>query len=303
MSVRRLEEIFEECVTAYLEGRRSIQESLQLYPTFAPELAPLLQTAARLNESFSKVDPPAHVQERVRHRFLSDARARRQVRSLTRGQRRTSLFSGLWQQNRFGFAAATGAVSVLVVAVGSVAILSGGGSAGGPDAVDHFTTAPATQRATPEVVSNIRERTSIIRDRGQAVQPSDIEDLVTATNTLTAVASQDDVQDSLADVEQALREADSALTQIITQQPELLPQIQQAKDTLRNVASSFDIDLNATPAPTPVPTATPVPTGETPTAQPTQQATQQPTETPTPAPTDTPVPTPTPIRGLPGENP
>jgi hypothetical protein len=302
MSARRLEEIFEECVTAYLEGRRSIQESLQLYPAYAFELAPLLRTAVQLNESFSKVEPPAHVQERVRHRFLSDARARRQVRSLTHGHRRAGFIAGLWQGHRFGFAAAAGAVAVLVVAVGSVAMLSNGGRAGGPDTVENITAAPATQRATPPTVTNIRASTSNIRDRGQAVQPSDIAELVSATFNLTAV-SPDEVQGSRAEVEQALRDADSALTEVIGQQPELAGQIQDAKDTLRDVASGFGFDLNASPAATSAATPTPVETGETP--EPTPQVTEEPTEgptvEPTVAPAETPVPTTTPERGLPAD--
>ena len=301
MNERRLEAIFEECVTAYLEGRRSIQESLQLYPALAAELAPLLRTAVQLNESFGTVDPPAYVQERVRRRFLADVRARRQVRSLSRGQSNPSFFAGLWQRNHLGFAAAAGAVAVLVVAVGSAAMLSNGGSAGdGGNLAENFTTAPATQRATPRSVSNIRASTSNIRDRGVAVQSADINALVVATTDLSN-ADPDEVHGSIVDVEDALRDADAALDDVVTVQPSLAPEVQDAKDKLRGVASDNGIDLDATPAPTPVPT------GETPTAQPTQQATEQPTDAPTPeptaAPTDAPVPTPTPIRGLPGENP
>jgi len=302
MNARRLEEIFEECVTAYLEGRRSIQESLQLYPAFAAELAPLLHTAVQFNDSFSKITPPARVQERVRQRFLADARARRQVRSLTRGQGRAGFFAGLWQQHRLGFAAAAGAVAVLVVAVGSAAMLSNGGN--GSTSVGNLPITPATQRATPLTVTNIRTQTSNIRDRGDAVQSSDIARLVSATNDL-GNADPDEVQNSLGDVEDALREADSVLNQIATSQPAVAIQVQQAKDTLRDVASELGIDLDATP--TPVPTASPVPTGETPTPEPTPQPTPEPTDPPTPeptpAPTEEPVPTPTPARGLPGENP
>jgi hypothetical protein len=87
MNARRLEEIFEECVTAYLEGRRSIEQSLSLYPAFAAELAPLLRTAVRLSDGFQKVSPPARAQERGLQRFLTGARARR-LRELAAGSRR-----------------------------------------------------------------------------------------------------------------------------------------------------------------------------------------------------------------------
>lgn len=301
MNARRLEEIFEECVTAYLEGRRSIQESLQLYPAFATELAPLLHTAVQFNDSFGKITPPARVQERVRQRFLSDARARRQVRSLTRGQGRAGFFAGLWQQHRLGFVAAAGAVAVLVVAVGSAAMLSNGGN-GTESSVGNVPTTQATQPAPPLSVTNIRRQTSNIRDRGVAVQSSDIARLVSATNDLTN-ADRGDVQNSLGEIEEALREADSVLNKIATSQPAVATQVQQAKDTLRDVASELGIDLDATPAPTP----TAVPTAETPTTEPTEPPTPEPTDAPTseptPAPTEEPIPTPTPARGLPGENP
>jgi hypothetical protein len=298
MNARRLEEIFEECVSAYLEGRRSIPESLQLYPAYAAELAPLLQTAVQLNDSFGKITPPAHVQNRVHSRFLSDARSRRQVSSLTRSHRRSGLFTGFWERQRFGFAAAAGAIAVLVVAVGSAAMLTGGGNAG--ELGRNVTTAPASQRATPATVTNIRSSTSNIRDRGQAVRSEDIDQLVSATTDLTEV-DHSEVLNSKADVEQALREADSVLNQIAASPPDaaVAAQVQQAKDTLRSVASTFDIDLDATPTPT----ASPVPPTEPPTTAPTPAPTAEPTQAPTPEPTPVPTevpPTPSPVRGLPG---
>ncbi len=47
MRTRRLEEIFEECLSAYLEGERAIGESLSLYPDMAGELEPLLRCGWR----------------------------------------------------------------------------------------------------------------------------------------------------------------------------------------------------------------------------------------------------------------
>lgn len=302
MNEKRLEQVFEECVTAYLEGRRSIPESLQLYPAFAPELAPLLQTAIQLNESFSKVNPPAHVQERIRHRFLADARARRHIRALKR-HGSTGLFSGFWQRQRFGFAAASGAVAVLVLAVGSAAMLMGGGTAEGPGgSLGNVTTPASSARPTPDSVRTIQAKISDITTRinaGEKITANDLAELESATSDV----AQEDVNDSRDQVEQALQAANALVTAVVIQQPELAQPAQAAQDTLRDVASTFDIDLDATPAVT----NSPVPTGETPTVEPTQQATEQPTEAPTgeptAAPTDTPVPTPTPIRGLPGENP
>jgi hypothetical protein len=308
MSARRLEEIFEECVTAYLEGRRSVQESLRLYPAYASELAPLLRTAVQLNESFSTVEAPAHVQARVHQRFLADARARRQVRKLARIEPHGGFLNGLWRQHRLGFAGAAAAVGVLAVAVTSATLL-GGGTAGEPGAVGNLSgTAVASQKATPASVTHITTKAQTLGNQaatGGTVKPEDIDDLVSSANELSALPTED-VQNSKAEVEQALRQADDALSQVAASQPALAQQAQAAKDTLRDVAGGLGIDLNATPAPTEAVTATPVGTGETP--QPTQVVTPAPTPVttpePTPVATDSPVPTETPPeRGLPGDAP
>ena len=74
---RKFDEIFEECLSALLEGRRSVEESLSLYPSLAAELEPLLRTAAEIAPAF-EYRPPAAVQEEARQRFLVAARARRE---------------------------------------------------------------------------------------------------------------------------------------------------------------------------------------------------------------------------------
>src|ERR1700693_2176155 len=140
MNARRLEEAFEECVAAYLEGRRSIEESLSLYPAFAAELAPLLRTAVRLSDSFQKVSPPARVQEHGLQRFLADARARRRFRELTASSRKQSWLTGFWGQHRLAFGGAVALVAVLVIAVGSATMLTNGGGGSGPVAFQ--TAAP-----------------------------------------------------------------------------------------------------------------------------------------------------------------
>jgi hypothetical protein len=297
MSAKRLEEIFEECVTAYLEGRRSIQESLSLYPAFADELAPLLQTAVQLNESFRKVQPPARVQERGRHRFLADARARRQVRSLTRRESRGWL-AGLWGQHRLGLAAAAGAVAVLAVAVTGAAMLNDGSGNGGSVQDVPSASAPPASLA----VSNIQIQTTTIKYKvksGQPVAAEEIADLQEAAKALSATAVAGD--HNLAAVEQALREADAVLNDVAIAQPAVANQAQEAKDVLRGVASELGVALETlTPAPvTPTPepvTPTPEPATPTPEPEPTPEPTPVPTEVPTPEPTPTPA---NPDRGLP----
>jgi hypothetical protein len=300
MNARRLEEAFEECVTACLEGRRSIEESLSLYPAFAAELAPLLRTAVRLSDSFQKVSPRTRVQERVLQRFLADARARRNFHTLTAASPRRSWFAGFWGQHRLGFAGAAALVAVLAIAVGSATMLTGGGGGSGPVAFQ--TAAPSSAPATPQAVLNIQTQIGAIndkRDRGEAVTPGDLSLLSDATSKLTP----SEVHQSISQVQNVLQAASSLVTNIAASQPEVAPQAQQAQNTIRDVASSLGVDLpSTTPAPSGTPAATaqptPVPTSASPTPAPTSGPTPEPTgatATPTPQPTDTPV-----ERGLPG---
>jgi hypothetical protein len=301
MNARRLEEAFEECVAAYLEGRRSIEESLSLYPEFTDELAPLLRTAVRLSESFQKVSPPARVQERGLQRFLADARARRRLRELTAGSRKQSWLAGFWGQHRLAFAGAAALVAVLAIAVGSAAMLTGGGSDGKNTALN-VSASPTPVRPTPEAVANIQTQISIMQghvDRHEPVPPENISGLSEATSKLTST-SQDELSGSIDQVTQVLQDADSLLANVATTQPEVADQAKQAQNTVRDVASTMGVPIgSATPAasPTPAPSgeATPVPTSAPPTEAPTVAPTPEATATTAPAPTDTPV-----ERGLPG---
>jgi hypothetical protein len=303
MNARRLEEAFEECVTACLEGRRSIDESLSLYPAFAAELAPLLRTAVRLSDSFQKATPPARVQERGLQRFLADARARRRLRELTAGSRKQSWLAGFWGQHRLAFAGAATLVAVLAIAVGSAAMLAGGGSDGG-HTVLNVSPSPTPLRPTPEAVANIQTqigRINALRANGKLVTTDDLGSLTDATSHLKA-APPTDLQQSIGQVQQVLQDADALVTKIAATQPGVAHQAQQAHETIRDVASSFNVTIVTA---TPVPTETPSASGES-TATPTVAATAAPTVAPTPEPTGTtataaPEPTDTPVeRGLPG---
>jgi hypothetical protein len=297
MSARRLEEIFEECVTAYLEGRRSIEQSLSLYPAYADELAPLLRTAIRFSESFQKITPPARAQERGLQRFLADARARRNFRNLTAGSPRRGWLSAFWGQHHLGFAGAAAMVAILTIAVGSAAIFYGGSSGGG-DAVTQITPTPL--KATPEAVTNIQHQITIMQAqvaRGERVTPENISLLSEATSKLTT-ADQDEVALAIDQVQQVLHDADSLLTNVATAQPDVADEAKQAQDVVRGVASSVGVPIDSTAV-----TETPAPSGEA-TTVPTAAATEVPTVTPEPtqAPaTEAPAPTDTPVeRGLPG---
>src|SRR3972149_6828245 len=59
----QFEEIFEECLSALLEGRRGIEESLSLYPAWRGRLEPLLRAAEEIAGGLD-VSPPPYTRER-----------------------------------------------------------------------------------------------------------------------------------------------------------------------------------------------------------------------------------------------
>src|SRR3990172_10640431 len=75
------EEIFEECLSALLEGRRSIEQSLSLYPAWRGRLEPLLRAAEEVSAGLDAT-PPLYVKDHGLQRFLDSARARRRLRQM-----------------------------------------------------------------------------------------------------------------------------------------------------------------------------------------------------------------------------
>src|SRR3990172_6550164 len=112
---RKFEEIIEECLSAHLEGRRSLKQSLSLYPSMAAELEPLLRTAASVSASFRDHSPSPYRQEVGRQRFLTAASARVRARALTstvNGFDRTRNRWGIRQWGLLGAAAPSAATGV-----------------------------------------------------------------------------------------------------------------------------------------------------------------------------------------------
>lgn len=285
MSARRLEEILEECLSAYLDGRRSIDESLSLYPAYRAELEPLLRTATSINYAVSSFSPPQHVQQRGLHRFLSDARVRRDLKTLQVEGVRRGRFAVAWQRYRLGFAGAAMAVAVLVAALGGASIISQGG---GGDSVTQVTT----DAPTPAVVIALQQQVDTLRTKkaSQTVTADDIDKLLAAAAALenTPDSEIDTVRASIA---QALNDANDIVTEIIAaQDPTLTQPAQNTQDKIRDVAANIGVTVGV---PTPVVTGTPVAV----TASPTEAAT--PTQAPTVAPTPTAAPTEAPTPTLP----
>jgi hypothetical protein len=291
MSTRRLEEILEECLSAYLDGRRSVEESLSLYPFYAAELEPLLRTATEINTTLNSYSPPAHVQRRGLNRFLSDARARRNIRALQVGAvRQPGFFGSLWQRYSLGFAGAAMAVIILTVAIGSTALI--GSSSGGDTVGTGFQT---SEPATPAVVTALRQQIDTLRTRqaSQSVTADDIAALLAAAQNI-GNADPGDIEPARDTITQALIDANDLVSDIVVTQPEVAPQAQQAQEIIRDVAAGIGAPLPtpsaAVGATTPAVTTEPTPViTETPTIGPSTEATAPPTEAPTPTPAPTPV--------------
>jgi hypothetical protein len=299
---RKFEEILEECLSAHLEGRRSFEESLSLYPSLAAELEPLLRTAASVSDSFRDHSPSPYRQEVGRQRFLTAASARA-LTSRINGFDRSR--SG-WGVRQWGLLGAAAAAAVTVVLLAGLSI---GGDGGSSTTVGNVPTPAPSASARPEFVASIKDaqaHLNRLKDKtaqGQRIGAEDIQALAEKTEKLA---------------EQAVNEESKAqLQQVIQQQIVLLHQIAESPPAgqdgpVRNVLSLTEdlakkwgipiFTTGATPAsgtPTPTPTSPPVGTPiPVPTAEPT--ATPAPEGTPAPSPVGSPdsstLPTPAPVR-------
>jgi hypothetical protein len=317
MRVRKLEEVLEESLSAYLHQGRSVEESLRLYPEFRGELEPLLRTAIQVSDTFQSFDPPLAVQQRGLARFLSDARGRARLNSL-REETRPSWLAGLFSpQGKLGFAGVGAIVAVIAVAVGAAAMMFGDDDrdrGGGPVVERPSPTEEADDNdqpaeETPAAVSNVQDQINKIRRlqaRGEAVPQSDVDELSRLVSELPAsVASEEGNQNLLREVELILNEADAVVTVVAQEQPEIQPAAVAADTTIDQVRGVLGIEVPTPTAPpvavdpTSVPTAppvseplpTPIPTepvrcpftDDCPTAPPTPDGqTPVPTEAPTP---------------------
>jgi hypothetical protein len=160
-------EILEECLETVLQGRRTVNECLSLYPRFARELEPLLTTALEVDGAFQSETPPWHVQEGVRLRVLTAhqyrKRSRRLVGEVDLGH------SGHWSSRHWG-ALASGVAAVLVaVALVSLVVPNASRDDGGPDG----STAPSVIE---------------LQERAEKVRQAYVEDGRIDVESLTAIS-------------------------------------------------------------------------------------------------------------------
>lgn len=278
------EEIFEECLSALLEGRRSIEESLSLYPAWRGRLEPLLRAAEEIAAGLDQAPPP-YVQERGLQRFLESARARRRLRQMLSPRAKEAPW---WRWAPTGVAA--------VIVLGALALMSAtimaedgqrlSGRAGDSVSVRPFTasgegSAPATLDQTPleRVQAGVSVLEAAVR-QGEPLEVVVLKDLEEASNELAAEL---DEPEEIGLIEQV------AAVSAAGRQYELLWELQarssgvQAQAVGASLAAAEEVLHKLGVTPTPPPEATPSP-------EPTPSPSPEPSVTPDEGPTSTPPP-------------
>ncbi len=291
MKARRLDEVLDECLSAYLEGRRSIEESLSLYPALREQLEPLLRTAAELSVALGEHSPPAHPQERRREQFLARASARRRAAALTAdaGLRRR-IVRAAYGRGRWAVMGAAFAVT-LTIAVVTVGILDRSSGGGRPEAqllpADTLTPAFSDLRRA-------QERLWTRANQGADVSPEMIRDLARSTSELESQVRDFSALDGRSRLELKKAISDQFLLLLLivdTQSADVGPEAIEALDLTEQLADAWGVELPELPL-----GVTATPASSSPAATPPQTATPAPstivTATPSPEVTTTPQPTP-----------
>lgn len=293
---RRFEEILEECLSAQLEGRRSVEDSLSLYPSLATELGPLLRTAEDISSAFEGLDPPSHLIDRGRLRFVTVSLEDRRARQITRGVRGFDRSRVAWNFRQWGMLGSGVAAVVGLLLVGAALLIAGGGGDSGDDFAGNPSGTGSSESAL--FAANLEELQSQLslvklRARRGVIGPSDLEDLRYATSELGGSGQPPDDESRQA-VEDALNDQYAFVIDIADDlPPEQGQQLQDVLATTQKAANDLGIAIvtTATPAASDEPVPTPTPVATTPAAtspSPTDSATQS------SAPTQSPQPTPTP---------
>src|SRR3990170_631387 len=184
----QFEDIFEECLSALLEGRRSIEESLSLYPAWRGRLEPLLRAAEEVSAGLD-VTPPLNVKERGLQRFLDSARARRRLRQMLPPQ---AVAVPWWRWASTGLAAV---VVIGVLAFMSATLMADDGQKlveGASVSVRPYTPRSAgTSAAEPEQtpLQRVQEQVAALEEsvrQGQPVGDGQLEELQAANHEMTA---------------------------------------------------------------------------------------------------------------------
>lgn len=258
MKRRQFEEILDECISAYLSGRRSVEHSLSLYPSIARELEPLLRAAADTADTFQEMHPSPYAQERIRRRILQAANERAAARALTRG---IDGFAEPPPKRSYWLIALPAAAAAIAAIVVSGALFLRDSPSPSPDRTGSITVVERPEFAAD--LSGARRQLDALRtkaQRGQEVTSSDLDALLGATLRLGQNA---EPAEPLPANDQAQVEA------IIEQQLDLLDRlgddgeerdgIEDAVAATVSVAAAFGVTLpDSSSAATPSAAATPI---------------------------------------------
>lgn len=262
------EEIFDECLSALLEGRRTIEESLSLYPAWRGRLEPLLRAAEETASAYDQ-PPPPYARERGLQRFLEAARTRRRLRQLL-----PSRPSAPWWSWAPLGAAAVVVIGALAFLTASLTSDDGGAlSSDAPPAVSVYPYDPPTAPAEPapaeettlgRVHDQLTELEDVVRSGG-AVDTALLWDIENASNDLAAeidTAEEIELVERVAAVSAARREYQ--LLQALQADPQGFSPLalEASLAATGDVLGKLGATPEQTPEPTTKPTPSPQPTGE-----------------------------------------
>jgi hypothetical protein len=287
MRQRRFEEILDECISAYLDGRRSVEQSLSLYPSVARRLEPLLRAAADTFDVFQELQPAAQAQERIRQRIVRAAAERAAAKALTSQISGFGIGSG---RPLFGWAmvgsAVAGVAGLLIV---GAAVLPGALSEdGGTGTTDRSAVSVNSSAGLDRSILNARQRLDAIQQKartGRDIGLQDLGALTGATRTLAEATHPDTLEASDAvQLEEIIHEQLSFLERLGASSTQAeKEEIKTAMVLTLQLAESLGIDDEATATPEASDAASPT---VSPTATPEETA----TATPEPGPSATPAP-------------
>lgn len=258
MKAKRLDEVLDECLSAYLERRRTIEESLSLYPDLRTQLEPLLRTALDVTGALAEPSPPHHIEERGRQKFLESASVRRQAEALTADLRLSRRLARAWGRPQIALLAAVFVLTFVAVAIAVTALDSSSGDSPPQAGFLSATVTPA--------VGDLRQTQEQLRTQtldGGEVSPAVVRELADRTAGLESQIGEFSALDSRAQLElqRALGYQYLLLHLIVDAQPSagVAPQARRALGLTEQLAAEWGLDLPAVPSPT-APSHSPAPT-------------------------------------------
>src|SRR5438105_1364906 len=244
MKARRLDEVLDECLSAYLEGRRSLDESLSLYPSLREELEPLLRTAIEVADTFGESSAPDHLADRVRQEFLTSASVRQRDKLLTYDLNFAQRVGQMAGRKKRLLILAAFAVGV----AGTLAVKSDISSESA-----RRETAPVAASPLSPAVGDLRDAQQQLwrrANQGVDVSPEMIRALSRTTTVLDSQVSDFSALDSEARLELERAIADQYLLLHLianTQSAPTAPEARRALGVTQQVARSWGIDLPQVP--------------------------------------------------------